>query len=94
MTTRSKSRQAVRDALNGDYENVDPAVRRALVALAQETDDHSAKVEAAHAEILSSVDTKHEALQKSLNRVQALLITATLTFFTTLVTAVVGMVIN
>lgn len=89
-----KTRLAVKDALNGDYEQVDPAVRRGLFAIAQELDEHAEASAARHDEILVELDTRATRIEKSLSRVQALLITATLTFFTTLVTGVVGMLLN
>lgn len=39
MPAHDAARQALNDALNGDRDKVDPAVRRGLIALAGELDD-------------------------------------------------------
>ena len=77
-TSSGRGRKSVIDALNGDYDAVEPALRRALIALATELDDCSDRMEQEHVEIRSIV-----------SRIQALLITAILSVLTTVITAIV-----
>jgi len=94
LSFKGKTRLAVKDALNGDYDSVDPALRRGLFAIAQELDEHAVMSETAHIEIMEELDARATRIEKSLKNVQALLITTTMTFFAALITGIVGMVIN
>lgn len=75
---REKARKAVVDALNGEYDTVDPALRRALIALATEHDEQAVKMEEDHSNILSTV-----------KRTQGLLIVSIASVFGTVVAAIV-----
>ena len=78
-----KTRRAVRDALNGDYDNVDPALRRALFAISTELDEHSAAQEARHGELMKSMDG-----------IRRLLVSTSVTFVIALGTGLLNLVIN
>lgn len=58
-------RTALRDALNGDAETVDPPVRRALLVLAvaqDDADDRHEKLEASFREVVDTVDALRKAV--------------------------------
>ena len=75
MSTHRKTRHAVEDALNGDIENIDSAVRRALYAISTEQDEHAEKMDEAHAEIMDEVKTMFARFEKTVNKLQAALST-------------------
>ena len=76
-------RRAVRDALNGDYENVDPALRRALFAISTELDEHSLESSNEHKEIRAEV-----------KGVRRLLISTTVTFVIAMGTSLLNLIMN
>lgn len=78
-----KARRAVVDALNGDSDKVDPALRRALIALAAHIDEHSEASAQEHAEI-----------RDQLTRINKLLIATSTTFVAALIAAMVNLVFN
>ena len=75
MSTHRKTRRAVEDALNGDIENIDSAVRRALYAISTEQDEHAEKMDEAHTEIMDQVKTMFARFEKTVNKLQAALST-------------------
>jgi hypothetical protein len=68
-----KTRRAVEDALNGDLETVDSAVRRALFAISTEQDDHAEKMAIDHQEIREEVKTMFDRFEKMVSKLQATL---------------------
>ena len=101
MPGNGKTRLAVKDALNGDIDSVDAAVRRALFAICTELDEHADDMAKAHAEILMEVkatfvaakedsDEKFGTLEKTMNKGIALLISTTITVLLALGTALLN----
>lgn len=82
MTSR-KARRAVEDALNGDAEKIDAAVRRGLFAITTEVDEHTDSCNVAHDEMLAQ-----------LKAIRRLLVTTAVTFTVTLGTALVSLAIR
>lgn len=76
-------RRAVRDALNGDYETVDPALRRALFAISTELDEHS----------LES-SNEHKEIRAEIKGVRRLLISTTVTFVIAMGTGLLNLIMN
>ena len=96
MTTGKigSARRSVLDAINGDTDKVDPALRRAIIALAEHQDQQCAQRDADNMEIMEVIESNRVASARISNRIIALLITATMTFFTNTVTGVVIGIIN
>lgn len=78
MTVR-RARRAVEDALNGDADSIDSAVRRGLFALTTELDEHIEQTSLNHDEVLGQ-----------LKGIRRLLITTSITFTVTLCTALLS----
>lgn len=91
---RGKTRRSVDDALNGDRDSIDAAVRRALYAVSTEMDEHSQAMNVAHAEILETVEVSVKRLEKQLSKVQALLATTAITFLIALATGLLNAVLR
>jgi hypothetical protein len=100
-----KTRRAVRDALNGDYETVDPALRRALFAICTLMDEHTVASEADHIEIMeeltqaagaleAKIVATSQALERKVDRVTKLLVSTTVTFVIALATGLLNLLIN
>ena len=70
-----KTRRAVEDALNGDIDNIDSAVRRALYAISTEQDEHSEKMDVAHNEIMDEIRAVVTRFEKMVYKLQAALST-------------------
>lgn len=89
-----KTRIAVRDALDGDVDNVDAAVRRALYAICTELDEHAERMDTAHANILIQMETQVTRLEKMMTKVIALLISTAVTVLLALGTALLNTVVG
>lgn len=94
MARWGKARQAVDDALNGDRDKIDPAVRRALFAAATEMDEHAEAMLAAHNEILTEIHASVAKLEKQIAKVQALLVTTAITFVIALGTGLINVLLR
>lgn len=89
-----RTRRAVRDALNGDYDNVDPALRRALFAISTELDEHAVSMEAKHMEIMEQMRADVERLDARIGKVQTLLLSTTVTFIIAMGTGLLNLLLN
>lgn len=89
-----KTRQAVNDALNGDIEKVDPAVRRALFALCTISDEHALSLVEDHREIMKVLGKRMDAQDKRIGSLQRLLVSTTVTFVVALATGLLNLLIN
>jgi hypothetical protein len=89
-----KARQAVHDALNGDYDNVDSAIRRSLLALATELDEHQESVEKQHEAMVADRVTAFNAMEAAIGKLRMLLVSTAMTFMATLVAAVVNLMVG
>lgn len=90
----NKARRAVTDALNGDLDHVDAAVRRALFAISTLIDDQIAASAADHIEMMEVVEENNARLERKLTQVTRLLISTTVTFVIALATGLLNLVIN
>ena len=89
-----KARRAVTDALNGDIDQVDPALRRALMALSTELDEHANDSKTAHIEIMETMAAAEAKMDARINKVQTLLVSTTVTFVVALATGLLNLIIN
>jgi D-ribose pyranose/furanose isomerase RbsD len=89
-----KVRRAVTDALNGDVERVDAAVRRALYSICTHMDEHTAESAADHIEIMEELRTQTARLEKKLSTVTRLLTSATVTMLLALATGLLNVILN
>lgn len=80
---RGVARQVVKDAFNGEYESVDPAVRRSVVSLASHMDTHSDAVAEEIRDLCTTV--------KDMKR---LLFAATSSFVLILVAATINLIVQ
>ena len=75
MTTFGKTRLAVKDAMDGDEDL--PAMRRAIVRVSTELDEHSERMDVAHAEMIvrmqDHVDRLEAKVDASVARLMSIL---------------------
>lgn len=90
----NKARRAITDALNGDIDSVDAAVRRALFAISTLIDDQIVNAAADHTETMEALEEKTARLERKVGQVTKLLITTTVTFVIALATGLLNLVIN
>lgn len=90
----SKARRAITDALNGDIDAVDAAVRRALFAISTMIDDQVVSTAVDHAEMMEALEEKTIRLERKVNQVTKLLVTTTVTFVIALATGLLNLIIN
>lgn len=92
------ARQAITDAMNGDVDSIDPAVRRALVALATQHDsdcveqsDRWEQFKVERTEIVNNIVGRYEDEMERLDRritvLTRLLVSTSVTLLTTTVAA-------
>lgn len=93
-SSNSKARRAVTDALNGDIDNVDAAVRRALFAISTMIDEQIINAAVDHAEMMEALEDKTARLERKVGQVTRLLITTTITFVIALATGLLNLLIN
>jgi len=84
----------VRNALNGDSDTVDPAVRRTLYAIANEHDEQALEWDARVSELMSHIDQATITLERDVSSVRKLLVTLTGTVVTGIVVGVVNVLIQ
>jgi hypothetical protein len=94
MYVPNKTRKAMTDALNGDADKVDAAVRRALFAITTELDEHAAESAASHARIVANMDAHVAKMDKSVAQLRNLLVSTTITFIIALATATLNLILN
>jgi hypothetical protein len=98
LERKNAARRAVTDALNGDIDKIDGAVRRALVALATEHDEQAGEVRIAlngmEASVQAGVDQATQRFNESMDRIDRrvtvmtrLLVSTACTLLTTTVAA-------
>lgn len=90
----NKARRAITDALNGDLDNVDAAVRRALFAISTLIDDQIVTAATDHAEMMEALEEKTARLERKVTQVTRLLISTTVTFVIALATGLLNLVLN
>jgi hypothetical protein len=90
----SKARRAIMDALNGDLETVDAAVRRSLFVITTLIDDQNVHAAAHHAEMIEALEEKTSNLERKVTQITRLLISTTVTFVIALATGLLNLVIN
>lgn len=81
--TIGPARRAVMDALNGDKDRIDSAVRRALIALCEEADEHS------HASQM-----QYDEMIRQLRQVRALLVSTSVSFLLVIGAALLNVFLN
>ena len=84
----------VKNALNGDHEKVDPAVRRTLYAIANEHDEQALEWDGRIAEVTQHIDQATLRLEKDVSSVRKLLVTLTGTVITGIVVGVVNVLVQ
>ena len=84
----------VRNALNGDAEKVDPAVRRTLYAIANEHDEQALEWDERVNVVTTHIDNAVIALERDVAAVRKLLVTLTGTVVTGIVVGVVNVLIQ
>lgn len=94
VTGDNKARRAITDALNGDIETVDAAVRRALFAISTLIDDQIVNATLDHAEMMTALEDKTRRLERKVAQVTKLLITTTVTFVIALATGLLNLMLN
>lgn len=77
MAEDRRVRTALRDALNGDADTIDPAVRRGLTVLAVASDD---------------IEERFERLESSFNRIERKITSATATIVVSVLSAAGGII--
>ena len=101
LERKHAARRAVTDALNGDIDDIDGAVRRALVALATEHDDQAMETRLALEGIEASVQVvvdqatarfneSMDRLDKRVTSMTRVLVSAALAFMTTTAAALLA----
>jgi hypothetical protein len=90
----NKARRAITDALNGDLDKVDAAVRRALFAISTLIDDQIVASSVDHTEMMEALEEKTKRLERKVNQVTKLLITTTVTFVISLATGLLNLLLN
>lgn len=89
-----KARQAVLDAINGDMDSVEPATRRALIAVAQELDEHRVEQRMQIRDLINTIEAGDKRLEKKLSWVTGLLTATTVTFVTAMGTGLLNLILN
>jgi hypothetical protein len=84
----------VRNALNGDADTVDPAVRRTLYAIANEHDEQALEWDNRVAQLTAHIDEQTAKLEKDVAAVRRLLMTLTGTVVTGIIVGVVNILIT
>lgn len=84
----------VRNALNGDAEKVDPAVRRTLYAIANEHDEQATEWDTRVASLTSHIDAATVRLESDVSSVRKLLVTLTGTVITGIIVGVVNVIVQ
>lgn len=92
--SNNKARRAITDALNGDLETVDPAIRRALFAISTLIDDQIVTAATDHAEMMEALEEKTARLERKVTQVTRLLISTTVTFVIALATGLLNLILN
>jgi len=78
----SGARAAVIDALNGDWDNVDAALRRAVIALASEHDQQAIKMA-----------EENEEIRATLSKIQTLVVSSILGVLSTVIASIIIQVV-
>lgn len=84
----------VRNALNGDADTVDPAVRRTLYAIANEHDEQALEWDKRVENLTSHIDQATITLERDVASVRKLLVTLTGTVVTGIIVGVVNVLIQ
>ena len=84
----------VRNALNGDADTVDPAVRRTLYAIANEHDEQALEWDQRVDQLTSHFDSATLSLEGDVRGVRRLLVTLTGTVVTGIIVGVVNVLIQ
>lgn len=84
----------VRNALNGDADKVDPAVRRTLYAIANEHDEQALEWDKRVDQLTTHIDSATVALERDVSGVRRLLVTLTGTVITGIIVGVVNVIIQ
>jgi len=84
----------VRNALNGDADKVDPAVRRALYAIANEHDEQALEWDVRVATVNQHIDNTGLRLERDVASVRKLLVTLTGTVVCGIIVGVVNVLIQ
>jgi hypothetical protein len=90
----NKARRAITDALNGDLDKVDAAVRRALFAISTLIDDQIVTAAVDHTEMMEALEEKTARLERKVTQVTRLLISTTVTFVIALATGLLNLILN
>lgn len=84
----------VKNALNGDSETVDPAVRRTLYAIANEHDEQALDWDIRIGQVTQHIDDSTIRLEKDVGSVRKLLVTLTGTVVVGIIVGVVNVLLQ
>ena len=91
---RDKTRRALNVSLNGEIDDIHAPVRRGLVTIAEELDEHAEEMRFAHEDIIDQLEEHIGKLEKQLSKVTTLLSTVAVTLLVSLGTALLNVILN